>query len=329
MSWVSSPPRVTVIVATYNRSEVLRYAIASVLGQSFGAWELLVVGDGCTDDSQSVVEAVDDTRVRWIGLATNSGHQSAPNNEGIRQARGDYIAYLGHDDLWLPHHLSSLAAAMEDADIAYGLIRYVDQSGAWDPVFAHPAYVRGIWLPPTSVMHRRSLVQQVGGWRDYRTLRQDPDTDLWQRMHEGGARFALVPRLTSIKFPSSSRRDVYRDRPQHEQAEWLAKIQQDDSLEARELGTAFCATRPIKRLRYNELARGFLSETVRRTRLRIVGWLPRPPRDPGVSLEQTRLFRGLAPALDGRSRDAHWKTSDHDRAAAGLTVGRPGSGDHR
>lgn len=300
MSFPSWPTRVTVIVATYNRSEVLPFAIASVLGQSFQDWELLVVGDGCTDDSQSVVEAIADPRVRWIGLPGNSGHQSTPNNEGLRQARGDYIAYLGHDDLWLPHHLASLVAAMPENDLAYGLIRYVDRSGVWDPVFAHKAYTRGTWLPPTSVMHRKSLIERVGGWRDYRTLHTYPDNDLWQRMHEHGARFALVPRLTAVKFPASLHRGVYRDRPRSEQAEWLAKIQLDDGLEARELSLALCATNPVTQLRYGDLGRLFLSETLRRARTRLTARRG-PATDPGAQLEQERLFKGLPPALDHSS----------------------------
>src|SRR5947207_7975428 len=82
-------PRVTVIMATYNWSSVLPYSIGSALRQSFTDFELLVVGDGCTDDSEQVVTAIGDPRVRWINLSSNSGHQSAPNNEGLRQARGD------------------------------------------------------------------------------------------------------------------------------------------------------------------------------------------------------------------------------------------------
>lgn len=88
----SGTPRVTVIIPTYNWSSALPYSIGSVLRQGFGDFELLVIGDGCTDDSAAVVGGIGDPRVRWINLPVNAGHQSAPNNEGIRQARGDVIA---------------------------------------------------------------------------------------------------------------------------------------------------------------------------------------------------------------------------------------------
>ncbi|MEO5819169.1 MAG: glycosyltransferase family 2 protein, partial [Vicinamibacteraceae bacterium] len=130
-------PRVTVIIATYNWSNVLRYSVGSVLGQTFADFELLVVGDGCTDDSADVVAGMCDPRVRWINLPTNTRHQSGPNNEGLRQAHGEIIAYLGHDDLWLPHHLDAVVGALDrtGSDLAYALAINVDGDGvAWPTV---------------------------------------------------------------------------------------------------------------------------------------------------------------------------------------------------
>src|SRR6185436_5194467 len=116
-------PRVTVIIPTYNWSSVLPFSIGSVLRQTFLDFELLVLGDGCTDDSESVVSRTGDERVRSINLPANTGHQSGPNNEGLRQARGEIVAYLGHDDLWLPHHLASIVSTFDrsNTDFAYAL----------------------------------------------------------------------------------------------------------------------------------------------------------------------------------------------------------------
>src|SRR5262249_43894876 len=116
-------PRVSIITATYNWSSVLRYAIESVRWQTFTDFELLVVGDGCTDDSEAVVTSFDDPRISWTNLPENSGSQATPNNAGLTMARGAYVAYLGHDDLWLPNHLAALVDAIEraEADVAYTL----------------------------------------------------------------------------------------------------------------------------------------------------------------------------------------------------------------
>jgi glycosyltransferase involved in cell wall biosynthesis len=69
-------------------------------------------GDACTDDSAELVASYRDPRLHWFNLPTNSGYQSAPHNEGLRRARGRYVAYLNHDDLWLPNHLERLVAAL-------------------------------------------------------------------------------------------------------------------------------------------------------------------------------------------------------------------------
>jgi glycosyltransferase involved in cell wall biosynthesis len=105
----------------YNWSSVLRYAIRTVLWQTYSRFELLVVGDGCTDDSGDVVAAFGAPRVRWHNLPRNPGHQSVPNNIGLQMARCEYVAYLGHDDVWFPTHLSVLVKALErtQADLAY------------------------------------------------------------------------------------------------------------------------------------------------------------------------------------------------------------------
>ena len=241
------PPRVTVIIATYNWSTVLPYSIGSVLGQTFSDFELLVIGDGCTDDSEQVVKAIDDSRVRWIGLP-RTGHQSGPNNEGLRQARGEYIAYLGHDDLWLPHHLSLLVAALDaGADLAHTLVALVPPDGGRVTIAAPE------WRPPSSVMHRRRLTEEIGGWRDFRELSVTPEGELWSRVREAGYRITIVARLTDLKFPASWRRDVYRERPCHDQAAWLARIQAETELEAVILASVVAQHRPsfigrVKRL---------------------------------------------------------------------------------
>lgn len=228
-------PRVTVIIATYNWSAVLRHAIASVLHQTFTDFELLVVGDGCTDDSEQVVAAIGDSRVRWINIP-RLGHQSGPNNEGLRQARGEIITYLGHDDLWLPQHLELHVAAIDrGADLTSSLLAWVGPDDSYVETLI-PDPRTGSWMAPTSIAHRASVTARIGGWRSFREIAALPEVDLWMRAFAAGFRFVMVERLTGVKFPASIRRDVYRARPCHEQAAWLARIQSEPDLEAAVLG---------------------------------------------------------------------------------------------
>jgi GT2 family glycosyltransferase len=133
-------PRVSVIIPTYNWSTVLPYAINSVLAQTMRDFELIVVGDACTDDSEQVVAAIKDPRVRWINLAVNTGHQFGPNNRGLQEARGEFIAYLGHDDLWLPRHLQCITDALDKtgAAIAHSLVMSILPDGTERPMLPMP-----------------------------------------------------------------------------------------------------------------------------------------------------------------------------------------------
>jgi glycosyltransferase involved in cell wall biosynthesis len=295
------PPLVTIIIPTYNWSSVLPYSIGSALRQTFPDFEVLVIGDGCTDDSESVVKAVGDERVRWINLPANTGHQSEPNNEGLRQARGDLIAYLGHDDLWLPHHLSCMVAALDaGADLAFGITEGIGPRES-DKVAApfKLKYTPGDWMPPTGVAHRRHMTERVGGWRNYRELTVDPEVDLWQRAYDGGYKFAFVPRLTAIKFSASERPGIYRDTPHHEQAEWFERIQGDHDLETTELVGLLALAKEVRTWNdtlYPQMLRDFLSETVVRIRRRLFG-VVRPARQPfkGERVDARRLRKGLPP----------------------------------
>ena len=280
-------------MATYNYSEVLPYSIGSVLLQTQQDFELLVVGDGCTDDSAAVVGAAGDARVRWIGLDKNAGHQSAPNNEGLRQARGEIIAYLGHDDLWFPDHLERLLAALDlGADLAWSVTRLISPDRCDDPLYLLPTYSAGAWIPPSSLAHRRSVTDRVGGWSDYRGLTEDPESDLWRRAHSAGFRFASVPRLTLVKFPASRRRNVYRERPCHEQAGWLKRIVDEPDLASAELLGVVAAHLP-NRMFYRDLVGQLWRATSQRLRRRFD---PSEPSGmaPSAAIDRRREFKGLS-----------------------------------
>jgi len=282
-------PRVTVIIATYNRSEVLRHAIRSVLAQTFTDFELLVVGDGCTDDSEQVVSGFEDPRVRWINLPANTRHQSGPNNEGLRQSRGELIAYLGHDDLWLPHHLEVLTAAFDSSncDVAHGLVVDVGPDGAflW-PVAPRPN--DGAFSPPSGMVHRRRMTEEMGGWRDY-TVVGVPDMDLWRRAQSRGYAFTFVPRLTAIKFPASWRRDVYKHRSAHEQADWLRRIESEPDFEQRLLVRLVTEDHLAAGLPYRDLLRHFFRQTMSRISRRLRWLRIRPPQ----TIDEIRRYKGL------------------------------------
>ena len=96
-------PLVSVIIPTYNGSRFIKESIQSVLDQTYPNIEIIVVDDGSTDNTPAIVKSIADPRIIHIRQA-NSGVSMA-RNHGIDISHGDYIAFLDHDDLWLPHKL--------------------------------------------------------------------------------------------------------------------------------------------------------------------------------------------------------------------------------
>ena len=224
-------PLVSIIIATYNWSSVLRLAIHSVLWQTEQDFEVLVIGDGCTDDSEAVVRSFGDARVHWHNLPRNFGHQTAPNNEGLRVARGRYIAYLGHDDIWHPDHLQTLVRAMvrSHADFASSLVQMIGPEGSnyreVAGIYPDGGYTGAKGLPVSGVLHRRDVVSRIGDWKDYRTVWRNPDVDFEVRAVEAGMRFVSTGELTVFKFNSSIRKNCYRGKPFHEQLACIRRIE--------------------------------------------------------------------------------------------------------
>jgi glycosyltransferase involved in cell wall biosynthesis len=134
---------------------------------------LLVVGDGCTDRTAEVVAQFEDARIRWFDLpkAPLSGY--ANRNIALRQARGHYIAYAQHDDIFFPDHLSQLAATAERAHAQWCYSRplWVEPDGLIAPFavdLTRPEelaeFRRRNLIPSCCVLHTRSILEQVGFW---------------------------------------------------------------------------------------------------------------------------------------------------------------------
>ena len=121
--------RVSAIITTHNRADLLPRAVQSVLAQTFADYEIIIVDDGSTDHTQESVATLSHPKVRSLRHEVSRG-QSAAINTGIDRARGEYVAFLDDDDEWLPSKLAMQVAALDAADenvaLAYGWYDYVD-----------------------------------------------------------------------------------------------------------------------------------------------------------------------------------------------------------
>ncbi len=189
-------PRVSVIMATYDREQFLRAAVESVLGQTFADFEFLIVDDGSREPARAVLRgyAAADRRVRPIFLA-HSGIPSAVRNAAIRIARGDYVAFIDSDDAWTSDKLARQLAALAAAPgrrWSYTACLHIDERGrrfapaGVEPWRAHRgrildsvACLRAHAALP-SIMVERALLLEAGSFDESLPLFEDHD--LWLRL---------------------------------------------------------------------------------------------------------------------------------------------------
>lgn len=141
----------SIVLPTYDRATLLPRAIASVLAQTDGDFELIVVDDGSRDDTAAVVAAIPDPRIRYVRLPANRGLPAA-RNAGLAVARGTFVAFQDSDDEWFPDKLARQRAVLARhpmVDVVYGDMDRVGVDGA---VRRHrsPAIVRGRLIDPAT-----------------------------------------------------------------------------------------------------------------------------------------------------------------------------------
>ncbi|MFJ6636858.1 glycosyltransferase [Streptomyces sp. NPDC091376] len=212
MTKTPSAPCISVICPTYNRSRAITSTLDSVRAQTVTDWELLVVSDGSTDDTDDWVRraADEDARIRLI-RAGRHGHPSIPRNIGLAEARGEFVAYLDHDDRWREEHLQLLlsvfgtgadlvATGFECRDMSE---RVTSRSDILDLCWHPEIQVLGPMFEPSRVAHRRQLADRVGGWRPGDGLE---DWDLWLRMADDSVRFSTVRDRSAFLLDDSGTR---------------------------------------------------------------------------------------------------------------------------
>jgi glycosyltransferase involved in cell wall biosynthesis len=141
-------PLFSVVIPTFNRANLVRRAIASVLAQTIDDFEIIVVDDGSTDDTGEVVQGFGDPRIRLLSLTRNQG-AAAARNAGIAAARGELISLLDSDDEYLPLFLERTRATMAQADPRIGFCwAGTQKASASDVDGLHLEVVRRrIWSP--------------------------------------------------------------------------------------------------------------------------------------------------------------------------------------
>lgn len=198
---------VSVIIPCYNYGRFLSDALDSVLAQTYGDWEAIVIDDGSTDDTDAVAEryAAKDARIRYISQE-NRG-VSAARNHGFRVARGDYVLFLDSDDLLLPNALGELVRAHgSETDVVFSDGWIVGPDGARlaslssshrVPGLEMEAFLFGRVAGLHSALFRYPCLLAVEGPFD-EEMPEREDLDMFLRLRASGTRFAYVAVHTCV-----------------------------------------------------------------------------------------------------------------------------------
>jgi hypothetical protein len=335
---MNDAPAVSVIIATYNRSYVLRHSIASVLRSDFADFEVIVVGDGCTDDTEAIVRGFADARIRFINLPENSGAQSAPNNAGVALARGRTIFFLNHDDCYFPDHIGASLdfMARTGAEIAWSPVLLLQRSGretglpdpehdliVLDGAVADGGFDPRAFVVASSWVMRADVCRAVGPWRDAEATRLSPSQEWLFRAHAEGRRLAYRAHVSVLCIHAGVRKHSYlvRASPEHERAwAWItggdtarAALLQCAAVEqSARLKTAGDQLRRFHADGRFPRARRLAVEALRRLGVHPVAverFIDREPK--GGWIAQIRRFTGEAPRLTvGQTLDLGSSTAD-------------------
>jgi glycosyltransferase involved in cell wall biosynthesis len=227
---MSTKPLVSVITIFFNAERFIDEALKSVFGQSYNAWELLLVDDGSTDGSTAIAQHYARQHPGKVRYLEHPGHQnhgmSASRNLGIANAQGAYIAFLDADDVWLPNKLDRQVAILDaqpEAAMIYGPTQWW-YSWTGKPEDRHRDYIHDLGVPPNrllqppalltrflqtdgispctcSVLIRRQAVEQVGGFEE-----------IFRGLYEDQAFFAKIGLLAPV-FVSAECLARYRQHP--------------------------------------------------------------------------------------------------------------------
>jgi teichuronic acid biosynthesis glycosyltransferase TuaG len=199
-----TPPRISVVIPTYERLAECKRAISSALEQDLPPLEVLVCDDGSTDRTQAELEAWarEEPTLRYLRLPRNHGAPAAARNLGTRSARGDWVAFLDDDDQWVPGKLRAQSEAI--ATGRYDVVASDARRGSGGSYFGHERasepdrteLLRHNPIITSTAVARRSSLVAAGGFPGSAlgmSITGVEDYAAWLNLAYRGARFMVLP----------------------------------------------------------------------------------------------------------------------------------------
>lgn len=212
-------PLISVRIPTYNRGKILtERTIPSVLRQTYQNFEIVIVGDHCTDNTEDLIKNLDDDRIKFYNLPKRGKYPNNPNdrwmvagtvpaNKAVELCSGDWIAPLDDDDEFSADHLEVLLnhASEHKYEIVYGIIEMEKFAGKWENLGSSPLKCGGICH--LSVLYNSKLKffkYDINAWK----YGEPADWNMWRRMKEAGVRIGFIDKVVGKHYLEGTQKGV-------------------------------------------------------------------------------------------------------------------------
>lgn len=217
----SAQPMISVVIPSYNNAHLIGRALGSVFAQDWPQLEIIVVDNHSFDNTDDVVASFKDERIRLIKVR-NDGVIAVSRNVGVREAKGEWVAFLDSDDWWTLNKLAKCAQHFDKWDLIYHQMqivvparrdfrpRYISSWQLMPPVLHH-MLISGNPIATSSVVVRRVLLERVGGFDESKEIVAAEDYDTWLRIAKLTDRFYFERANLGyylLSMQSASRKDM-------------------------------------------------------------------------------------------------------------------------
>lgn len=198
-----TPPRVAIVIPTYNHAEFLRGALDSIMAQTVQDWEAVIINNFSDDNTIEVIQSYQDPRISCVNYA-NHGIIAASRNRGIYQSSAPYIAFLDSDDWW---HPTKLERCLQKLEQGYDLVCHAEkwlgpEERSRDVYYGPEARARyerllydGNCISTSATVVKRTWVQRVGGFSQDTNIVTAEDYDFWLKLAHVGARIGFIQEI--------------------------------------------------------------------------------------------------------------------------------------
>jgi len=212
---------ISVRISTYNRAKILtERTIPSVLRQTYQNFEIIIIGDHCTDNTEELVSKFKDERIKFCNLPKRGKYPTnlydrwlvagvIPANKGIKLCTGDWIAPLDDDDEFSEDHLEILLnyALKNNYEMVYGVVEMEVEPGKWKHLGLYPLRNGGICH--LSVLYHSKLKffkYDINAWK----YGEPDDWNMWRRMKEAGVKIGFINKIIGKHYLEGTQRDLQK-----------------------------------------------------------------------------------------------------------------------